>query len=867
MTTPRPGLVAVKRFVTRQGKTYETTLYVKPEEAAKMGNHTIQVPDWKLTHHDHVQDVANAIAKVKDPVEKKILKQHFLEHIEQHHGVTWKKDTGVKADDINWMRGLMAIKTHLKANSGTTSQPQAQQQQQQKPTPAPAQQQQSGGKVIGGTPMSKEDAKKLVQELRAQMGMDGVMDMARANGIKWAENPNHKANSYMQCAMKLSKHLQAGGTLRVDAKVSVGQTAQTQQQKAPAKAQPKQQKVTNPGPPPGTLEHDWYHATPQQKAIGMLTGMIPLDKKTTDYLVELIKNKEFDLGLNDPIKLPRAYERTAEYFANHMLKNSQQTRRAASRIYDLYGVENIFKGTDLESAWKTYHQAIENFHVKYGRDMFEEGVEALVAPQKLFSVIEKGAGRVPDFASGQTMARYLKESIDKAIKGGDAEIDRIWDELGLEDWINDDSPRVTPMKIFCDLVDKSRYNYGESRLRTEVANMLGTSAWRLIHQYNSGNVNKRQILGELSKQLDVGTTYHASYCSDKPIKDRLNDGYTGEFRFACLQRYMKDMQHRASAFSSKAYADAVAPILNDWKDLVTPEARAIEVNLALHRELRSSSGSLKPLEDYKAIPFSQMSALGVDTLTKVRRHIQIMRQPADKRDKYAEKLDKKLGTDVIDVALGGDTSAFKAPKTHKEAGIKAGMMAVPDDEAAKVEAKIQATHDRINHGSFRTKVHGVYRIVHMPGEEDFQAIDKARNNTGFYYHGTSYISAQKIIGQSGGFKVFSSNSNAKGVRVTGRMLGDGVYLASESSKSMQYAGRGSFSRGNDRGVLFLCKASLGKVVELDRSQRGHHYANPILQQPNVDTTAMMRPHVLNPEWCVKDPKAVIPRLWIDAEKV
>jgi dipicolinate synthase subunit B len=126
---------------------------------------------------------------------------------------------------------------------------------------------------------------------------------------------------------------------------------------------------------------------------------------------------------------------------------------------------------------------------------------------------------------------------------------------------------------------------------------------------------------------------------------------------------------------------------------------------------------------------------------------------------------------------------------------------------------------------------------------------------------TSFDTAQKVLGASGGFKVFTAKDQGK--IKAGSMLGYGIYLASESSKSMQYVGNGF--RSGSRGVLMVCKASLGKVVQT--RLRGCHHNQPIMARPDTDSVFMDRPDVINPEWAVKRAEQAVPRLWIDAERV
>jgi len=109
------------------------------------------------------------------------------------------------------------------------------------------------------------------------------------------------------------------------------------------------------------------------------------------------------------------------------------------------------------------------------------------------------------------------------------------------------------------------------------------------------------------------------------------------------------------------------------------------------------------------------------------------------------------------------------------------------------------------------KVHGIYRVKRIDSEDKFQKINDKIDNFGFYYHGTSFNTSQKILGQTGGFKVFKSQD-------------------SDKIKSDSMLGYG-------------------------------------MNQKDTDTVFVDRPDVLNPEWVVKRAEQDVPRLLIDAERI
>jgi len=175
---------------------------------------------------------------------------------------------------------------------------------------------------------------------------------------------------------------------------------------------------------------------------------------------------------------------------------------------------------------------------------------------------------------------------------------------------------------------------------------------------------------------------------------------------------------------------------------------------------------------------------------------------------------------------------------------------VPKAEYDRIVKKVQDDHDRNQHGNFRIKVNGVYKITDSRMEPMYQeAAKKYGNEKKELYHGTSFKSGTPII--RGGYLIIKGKT-ASGRRVW-RAMGDGIYLADRSSKSAQYIG-GDFSH-HTRGVLFLNDAAMGTVTE-------NQYDNTAQTVFGAKGTRWK-----NNEWAIRDPKAVIPRYWIDVESV
>ena len=178
-------------------------------------------------------------------------------------------------------------------------------------------------------------------------------------------------------------------------------------------------------------------------------------------------------------------------------------------------------------------------------------------------------------------------------------------------------------------------------------------------------------------------------------------------------------------------------------------------------------------------------------------------------------------------------------------------------EKKKVYDKMKQTFDENEHGSKGFKIHNILKINNKSYNKDYKKLEAEIGNVKISYHGTSFSSAAKIA--RGGFKVTRPK--------VGRMLGDGIYGAKSSSKSLQYIGSGFSRQIGTRGVLFVCKNALGKVKMLANYEIDRNMGNNFLQNKGYDTNYTLKGTggLRNDEWVSKNPKQFLPIYWIDAE--
>lgn len=923
----RQGLVAVRRTAMRDGKTYLTTVWIRPVDQNKVKASGIAIPDWHFKDANGLVAEVDRIHALKDPSEKNVLKEHLIEDLKKF-GITWKEDTGSKADAVNWMRAMMSAKKHLnsgkeikitdKSNTtGLTAAPTAPASVQPQRQPIQAQPQAQAKVVLGtGQAMSKDDAKKAIQDLQKQLGTQGLMDLAEANGIQWAKNPTHISNSYMQCAMKLSKHIQGGGTLTDTGKGAAAPT--TTPQPTPKAAPAAQPTAANPapatapaappqpvGPKPMTLAFDYHNASPKQKLIGLVTGIIPTDDTTTAYIEDLMRKGMFELhpnraangsvtngqpGTKFQYNLPKVYYQAINSLSGILGSGKRKDDKWIMGTPDRKS-DGYFNGTPYEKEYNAYKEAIGRFEKEYGHEVVKDGAEALKAQHDTMEILK-------DISKGNALSNVSQlDAIDGMRKElttaslSQASAQKVWDKYGM-DLILEGSGYPEGNGVFKSIIDltSDQYQHPYSDFNKSLRNRLrqmNTDQTIWTQNLINGSINKASAMSVIADALhdyQNSQTYSgtAQVRNDVAITKQM----VGRSGLSLMNKYVKEKaggdHNKINADDFLSYAKEAA---NDFKPLVSDDATFIRDQIVIGNEIyRHQSGKgLSTFDDYKPMDRGVWENAS-DKKEIIEEHFYAMRKKGNARDKFLNQKTKEraaaakiaaanpqapgkpkkiINTDFLaEWKRGTDPTKLEFPD-HDDVNDWAhcSLDKVPDHEAKKVEARVLQTHDSVNHRSFTTKVHGVYRIKNLPYEEEFKKIDAARNNTNFYYHGTDFKATQKILGASGQF-VIKPRQDAK----AGRMLGDGVYLAEQSSKSMQYVG-GQYVPGglsSARGVLFVCKASLGNVVISNK--RGYDDNQPIMRKKETDTVACVRPHVVNPEWAVKEEKAVMPRLWIDVER-
>lgn len=156
--------------------------------------------------------------------------------------------------------------------------------------------------------------------------------------------------------------------------------------------------------------------------------------------------------------------------------------------------------------------------------------------------------------------------------------------------------------------------------------------------------------------------------------------------------------------------------------------------------------------------------------------------------------------------------------------------------AAKAANRIMIQRDHAGkHGDTYPRIDKVFDAnLEYPEFWEFRKKKPMDGSVTPAYHGTGGIAAGMILRY--GFKVIKSSDPS----VTGRMLGDGIYLSNKIDKVTQYVSNNGYSRRHgQQGYLFEMDTNLGTK--------------------NVDYRAagLGNDSIRSPEWAVVDPKAQI----------
>ncbi len=172
---------------------------------------------------------------------------------------------------------------------------------------------------------------------------------------------------------------------------------------------------------------------------------------------------------------------------------------------------------------------------------------------------------------------------------------------------------------------------------------------------------------------------------------------------------------------------------------------------------------------------------------------------------------KKQG-DILDSLEASYAAVLSKPKddtsdTPEEKVFEVELDILTDNrERDRLEANYEKTKKQM-HGYGSVKVKEIYKVVIVNMQTAFEKSGKQLGSIQEVYHGTSQANLLSIL--KSGLKV-SPPSTAY---IAGKMFGNGIYGAIDSSKSLGYTfGKWGGSRA-ESGWLFICDFAMGKIHE------------------------------------------------------
>ena len=277
-----------------------------------------------------------------------------------------------------------------------------------------------------------------------------------------------------------------------------------------------------------------------------------------------------------------------------------------------------------------------------------------------------------------------------------------------------------------------------------------------------------------------------------------------------------------STYFQTGKANVLSPTLASLADAEDPELQD------LGKYLIAQSGVIK-LRNYlrKSNPDIKVPPMSKKVMEKI--------WMQGDRNEFAPSVRKAYASALMDARRAFYTKAFQSQGSQ---ATKFTLKTATVDERNSVVERLDKTWDKVEHGGMHYRIKGVFRIDDSPMEKKFRKASKGKGEFKKVYHGTDFAAACSINRDQ--FRV--------GKAKVGRMLGDGVYVAANSSKSCQYLSDSGFSRHGTHGILFEAEAAI------DRSdfhvRKGEYVGGRVMK---------------NEEWAIRDPERIIPRYWIDVE--
>ena len=842
-------LVQVQRTVSRQGKTFLQNFWVKPSQ--------VKSTDRVIGGQ---QNLLPASGSVPTPAPGAFDKAYFdtlvsdkskaLEYLKSC-GITWNEHNHA---GINWMRAMQAVKA---TSSKTAIQPTSQSQSTAQSTPSQA------TVTIDQSTLDElkqyKTGKEKVAFLKEKLGQDGCLQFAKQQGVKWDEH-THKGINIMRMSMALQKHLDSNGS------ISVPQPEQPKEKREPKEepmtlqdlikdvskpkvSKPKKPKIAKDileGITQGTkTEYEKAHfgdsiskASPENLRNYRTLGMCAGDKESEAYLADLYK----------------------KYVQAITLGNPQED----SIRQKLQGVVN-------KSVVDVVKKSLANIRKRVGTKVIQANIlEPWVDPNASLSDGDKKDTKVAPSASAGNRRNQIQKEKDYSHSLMHRVLDKFknsseYGQLAEEyDDLLSQFEQLTRSNEFFQCASRG-YNENNKVLKTpkdyeEFA----------ISEIESQISKKKANLGDIQQTV-------ADY-SPGGAKDYTKEtwSYAAERKKDYLEKAPKRIKELSKeiaeleSLKSKVDGNKLAEANQIRKQLFDSKFTDLNANLYHYKQMAQQLSYQYEIKkdfvfDYPILSKTDIDKLetsDTDCVTQLALCAGMFKPSLTRTGKSAKDvlLDKYKERQAMLKIYGGATQVSGNPTYAEDNEVRCKVSKASPQKAQEIIKQIAANWDNQAHGNMKYKIKGVFEVSGLAVEEQFNQI-KAKNQahvnefsggkncaSDFFYHGTGSMATSLILGHSGQFKV--------GKAKVGRMLGDGIYLADKSSKSAQYLNDFKFSMHNSQGSLMVVEASLGRTVTGFRNR--HKPGDSVYAGGPTDG-------LLNKEWCVRDPQAVMPRYLVQIE--
>lgn len=887
----KAGLVEVIRTVTRGGRSFSQTYWVKPSDV-KASDTVLgkQGADMVATHKQSVGDAKKNMVTLLSTHGRDALMAHA-----KSVGASWKENDNA---GINWMRASMAIQKHMAENpgqwdsskiAGGTQQKPSQQagtqatpntaqsaqptqqikQQAASPQPTPKPEKQSAGKPKGDAQQSQQpagDPKAKVKSLSETMGKDQLMATAKQAGITWKENPNPGIN-WMRAAMAMSSALKSNpGAL------DSAQGAQPSQADPAAQAQ---SAATQASKDAKTAQKTAQDAQKQVKQLQDLVSQLQA-KQAAQATAQGVAAQQKQASILDTVTTDFKSGREKKEFGDALSKATPEQFVQARTLGMCAGDDAAadYLGR-LYAQYATTMQAggVDKRDANIDPDALRNQLQGVVNKQ-VVGVVKSSLSKVRKRLTQFTLQQKLFEPwTDPNAPLSDAQLQQLKSARGgtamggmRQSMMTEKDGNHALMKRFLDkLAATSEYG----ALATEYRAILDeydtlTKGDPLVQTYTNGYVSGSYVNGTIVQELDRAIT-----SAQSELDSAIKWGKSAEVQ-AKIQQKIQAAKDRRAKFSTQEEMDGLERAVELRKQLVDPKFTDLNANLWHFKAMGAQLASQYQINrdfvaEYPVLSKADIDKLETgdqDALTNLALYAGMFKPSLTKNGGDAQQaiMDKYAERKAFLDAYGGVSSFLNGQGQYTEDNeIKCQVSSAPAAVVQKITDKIAKDWDKKNHGHMKYRIKGVYEVSGLALEKDFQAIkQKSAKYAGkkvggkdcggdLYYHGTGAMATSLILGHSGAFKVVKAK--------VGRMLGDGIYLADKASKSAQYISDAGYSRSGIKGSLMVVEAVTGDTLS-QRTSRGYDH----------DTVFAGTQHgLLNSEWCVHNPNAVIPRYLVEME--